>query len=488
MATTASIQVRSPATGEELGEVPITSPGEIDAVVRAARAAQPLLEEMTVHERAALLHRAADIIEERADDLSRELALEQGKPWRSEAVEEIEETVGNLRMAAEDVKRMDTAVIPSERRGKVVFTFRKPNGVFAMITPWNFPMMIPSELIAPALATGNAVILKPSEFTPLSAQSLVEILEEAGLPAGVIGVVHGAREAGETLVTHPGVDAIGFVGSHGTGEAIVRAAGMKRTLIEASGNGPQIVLADADLAAAASAAVEGAAYLAGQVCVATERVLVEERVHDAFVELVLERAGEVVLGHPLEDTTTMGPLNNEPVAAKMDRHVADAGEHGARVLVGGRRAEGFPTDLYYEMTVVDSVSPETLLFREESFGPVLPITTFALGRRGDRACERLAPRPPGGGVHVEPAASLPVHPRDPRGQHPGQRDDRLLGGAAPVRRCGRDEDRLGPDPARGLHRPQNRDDRLPEHARGVRGAVRPRRRAGRSARRGRTRR
>jgi succinate-semialdehyde dehydrogenase/glutarate-semialdehyde dehydrogenase len=246
-----------------------------------------------------------------------------------------------------------------------------------MITPWNFPMMIPSELIAPALATGNSVILKPSEFTPLSGRRLVEILEEAGLPEGAIGIVHGAREAGEALVTHAGVDAIGFVGSHGTGEAIVRTAGMKRTLIEASGNGPQIVLADADLGAAAAAAVEGAAYLAGQVCVATERVLVEDRAHDEFVELVLERAGEVVLGHPLEEATTMGPLNNEPVAAKMDRHMADAADHGALVLAGGRRAEGFPTDLYYEMTVVDAVAPETLLFREESFGPVLPITTFA---------------------------------------------------------------------------------------------------------------
>jgi acyl-CoA reductase-like NAD-dependent aldehyde dehydrogenase len=376
MATTASIQVTSPATGEELGEVAITSPAEIDAVVRAAREAQPLLEEMTVHERAAVLHRAADIVEERLDELALALALEQGKPLRTEATEEIEETAGNLRMAAEDVKRMDTAVIPSERRGKVVFTFRKPNGVFAMITPWNFPLMIPSELVAPALATGNSVILKPSEFTPLSGHRLVEILEEAGLPTGSIGIVHGAREAGETLVTHPGVDAIGFVGSHGTGEAVVRAAGMKRTLIEASGNGPQIVLADADLGAAAAAAVEGAAYLAGQVCVATERVLVEERAHDEFVDLVLARAGEVVLGHPLDEATTMGPLNNEPVAAKMDRHMADADANGAHVLAGGRRAEGFPTDLYYEMTVVDAVRPETLLFREESFGPVLPITTF----------------------------------------------------------------------------------------------------------------
>ena len=155
MAMTASIQVRSPATGEELGEVPVTSPGEIDAAVRAARDAQPLLEEMTAHERAALLHRAADIVEERADDLARELALEQGKPLRNEAVEEIEETAGNLRMAAEDVKRMDTAVIPSERRGKVVFTFRKPNGVFTMITPWNFPMMIPSERSPPRLRPGT---------------------------------------------------------------------------------------------------------------------------------------------------------------------------------------------------------------------------------------------------------------------------------------------------------------------------------------------
>lgn len=376
MAATASIRVTSPATGEELGEVAISTPAEIDAAVRAARDAQPLLEELTVHERAALLHRAADIVEERLDDLARELALEQGKPMRTEAVEEIEETAGNLRMAAEDVKRMDTAVIPAERRGKMVFTFRKPNGVFAMITPWNFPMMIPSELIAPALATGNSVILKPSELTPLSGRRLVEILEEAGLPEGAIGIVQGGREAGEALVTHAGVDAIGFVGSHGTGEAIVRAAGMKRTLIEASGNGPQIVLADADLAAAAAAAVEGAAYLAGQVCVATERVLVEERAHGEFVELVLARAGEVVLGHPLEEATTMGPLNNEPVAAKMDRHLADAGAHGARVLAGGRRADGFPTDLYYEMTVVDGVTPATLLFREESFGPVLPITTF----------------------------------------------------------------------------------------------------------------
>jgi acyl-CoA reductase-like NAD-dependent aldehyde dehydrogenase len=373
---TEAVTVNSPATGETLGEVPVATRADVDAAVQAAREGGRALEELTVYERAELLHRAADLIEASADEIARDLAMEQGKPWLTEAVEEVEETAGNFRMAAEDVKRLDTAVIPSERRGKMVFTFRKPNGVFAVVTPWNFPIMIPSELIAPALATGNGVVLKPSEFTPLAARRLVELMHEAGFPRGSVNLVFGGRETGESLVTHDGVDAIAFVGSHTTGEAIVRAAGLKRTLIEASGNGPQIVLGDADLDAAARAAVEGAAYLAGQVCVATERVLVAEEAHDELVGRVLALAGEVVLGHPLAETTTMGPLNNEPVAAKMDRHMADARERGARVLLGGGRADGFPTDLYYEMTVVDEVGTDTLLFREESFGPVLPITSF----------------------------------------------------------------------------------------------------------------
>ena len=371
-----AITVTSPATGERLGEVPVATLADVHAAVLAARQGQRALEAMTVYERAELLHAAADLIEADIEGIARDLSLEQGKPWRSEAVEEVEETVGNFRMAAEDVKRLDTAVIPSERRGKMVFTFRKANGVFAVITPWNFPIMIPSELIAPALATGNAIILKPSEYTPLAARRLVELLHEAGFPAGSVNLVFGTREVGEALVTHPGVNAIAFVGSHTTGEAIVRAAGLKRTLIEASGNGPLIVLADADVDAAAAAAVEGAAYLAGQVCVATERVLVARELREQFVERALAHAGDVVLGHPLEAETTMGPLNNAAVADKMDRHLRDATERGAQVLLGGGRASGFPTDLYYDLTVVDRVGSDALLFREESFGPVVPITVF----------------------------------------------------------------------------------------------------------------
>jgi acyl-CoA reductase-like NAD-dependent aldehyde dehydrogenase len=372
-----TLRVVSPATGESLADVPVATAADVEAAVVAARAGQRDLEALTVYERAALLHATADLIERDADAIARELAVEQGKPWRSEAVEEVEETAGNFRMAAEDVKRLDTSVIPSERRGKMVFTFRKPNGVFAVITPWNFPIMIPSELIAPALATGNAVILKPSEFTPLAGRRLVELMHEAGFPAGSVNLLFGGRSVGEALVTHDGVDAVAFVGSHGTGEAIVRAAGLKRTLIEASGNGPLIVLGDADVDAAAAAAVEGAAYLAGQVCVATERVLVSRDRHDEFMARVHEHAGGVVLGDPLDEATTMGPLNNEAVAQKMDRHIADALEHGATVLRGGGRAAGFPTDLYYDLTVVDAVRPEMLVFREESFGPVVPVTVFA---------------------------------------------------------------------------------------------------------------
>jgi acyl-CoA reductase-like NAD-dependent aldehyde dehydrogenase len=370
------IEVRSPATGELLGKVPVASPAEVDAAVDAARRGGAELDRMSAHERAALLHRVADILESRTSELARELAVEQGKPWRTEAVEEVDETVSNFRKAAEDVTRLDTRVIPAERRGKVVFTLPKPIGVVAVITPWNFPLMVPSELVAPALAAGNGVVLKPSEFTPLAGARLVEMCREAGLPEGSINLVQGGAEVGRTLVSHPRVAGIAFVGSHTTGEAIVRAAGLKRTMIEASGNGPQIVLDDANIEAAAESAVEGAAFLAGQVCVATERLLVHERVHDEFVEAALAAAGSVRLGDPLDESTTMGPLNNEPTAAKMDRHLDDARRRGFRILTGGGRAGGFPTDLFYEFTVVDGVDRESLLFREESFGPVLPITTF----------------------------------------------------------------------------------------------------------------
>jgi acyl-CoA reductase-like NAD-dependent aldehyde dehydrogenase len=359
-----SIEVRSPATGQSLGRVPVATSDDVDQAAAAARQGLEAMDRMTVFDRARLLHRAADLMDARKEDLGRLLAQEQGKPLRTEAVPEIEESAENFRIAAEDVKRLTTEVLPSEDRNKKMFTFRKPNGVYAVITPWNFPFVIPSELIAPALAGGNAVVFKPSEFTPLIAAKMVEILEEAGFPPTAFSIVYGGGDVGRALVTHPAVDAIAFIGSHDTGEAIVRAAGLKRTLMELSGNGPQIVLDDANLDAAASLASFGATYVSGQCCVATERVLVHERVHDG-------------LGDPLDEETTMGPLNNRPVAEKVDRHLADGRQRGVAVLAGGGRAEGFPTDLFYDLTVLDRVPTDSLLFREESFGPVVPVTTFA---------------------------------------------------------------------------------------------------------------
>ena len=385
-AATEMIEVRSPATGESLGEVPVATAEDVDRAARAARQGQEAMEAMTVFDRARLLHRAADLIEERKEDLGRLLAVEQGKPLRTEAVAEIEESAENFRIAAEDVKRLTTEVLPSEDPNKKMFTFRKPNGVYAAISPWNFPFVIPSELLAPALAGGNSVIFKPSEYTPLIGAKMIEILEEAGFPPNAVSLVFGEAAAGQALVTHPAVDAIAFIGSHETGEAIVRAAGLKRTLMELSGNGPQIVLDDANLEAAASLAAFGATYVSGQCCVATERVLVQEAVHDEFVDRLVKEAGEVRLGDPLAEDTTMGPLNNRPVAEKVDRHLQDARDRGVEILVGGRRADGFPTDLYYELTVIDGVPTDSLLFREESFGPVLPVTTFA----DDQEAIRLA--------------------------------------------------------------------------------------------------
>ncbi|HVM11408.1 MAG TPA: aldehyde dehydrogenase family protein [Actinomycetota bacterium] len=372
-----TIDVRSPVTGEILATVPVASERDVDEAVRAARAGQEALEIMTVFERAELLHRAAELMTSRKDELGRELTLEQGKPLHTEGIAEIEESAENFRIAAEDVKRMTTEVLPSEDRNKKMFTFRKANGVYAVITPWNFPFVIPSELLAPALAGGNACVLKPSELTPLIAARMIEILEEAGFPPGSVSLVNGGSDVGRALVTHPGVDAIAFVGSHETGEAIVRAAGLKRTLMELSGNGPVIVLDDANVEHAADMAVFGAQYVAGQCCVATERVLVSERVHDRFLERAVAAARDVVLGDPFAETTTMGPLNNEDVATKTDRHLAEARDRGVRVLAGGGRAEGFPTSLYYELTVADGVPTDSLLFREETFGPVVPVTTFA---------------------------------------------------------------------------------------------------------------
>ncbi|MEX0699892.1 MAG: aldehyde dehydrogenase family protein [Acidimicrobiia bacterium] len=368
-------ELRSPATGSHIANVPLASKADIDGAVAAGRRASEEMRHWSAFERAELCLRAYAIWQDRIEDIARILTLEQGKPFKAEAIDDIAESGDYLHIAAEDVKRMKGDLIPTTERNRRMFTVRRPVGVWVAITPWNFPVMIPMETVGPGLATGNAVIVKPPLNTCWAMLEAAKAIEEAGFPRGALSVIPGAGDIGEWLVTHPDVDGISFTGSSETGKRIVSMMGLKRSIMEMSGNGPLIVAGDADVEAAATAAVYGAYYNAGQVCTATERVIVVEELHDQFVEATLKAAEDVRLGDPFDDSTNMGPLNNEPVAAKMDRHVEDARARGAEVLMGGGRASGYATDLFYEFTVIDGVPEESLVSREESFGPVVPILT-----------------------------------------------------------------------------------------------------------------
>ena len=330
-------------------------------------------------ERAAAMERVADLIVERRDELALTLTLDQGKPLHSESYGEVDELVEYWRMAAADVKRLDGSMPPSVDASKRILGYRVPRGVVGVITPWNWPYTMPAELLAPALAAGNAVVWAPASSTSICAVKLAECIVDAELPAGVFSMVTGrGAVVGDEIAGNPGTHAIGFIGSVDTGLKVATRGAGKAMLLELGGNGPMIVLEDADVAAAAEASLVASFLCAGQSCTAGERFLVHEAVHDEFVERLraaVER--EIRLGDPLLTETTMGPLNNESTAEKMDQHVADALDRGAELVAGGARAEGFPTALYWQATVLDRVTEEMEVAREETFGPVIPITTIA---------------------------------------------------------------------------------------------------------------
>src|SRR5215472_979379 len=356
-------EVVSPVTGAVIGTVPVPA---------AARAAQRAWARVNVWERAKVCHAIGDGITARRESLARLQTLEQGKPL-AESFADIDEAATLFHLHAEDAVRLTGETISSTDSAKRMWTFYKPVGTWAIITPWNFPLLMFAEFAAPGLATGNAHVVKPPAQTAFTVLRAMEVLRAAGLPDGLVNVLPGEGPTGQALVQHPGIDAIGFIGSSATGAKIQAAAGLKRSIMECSGNGPLIVLGDADVEAAAKAAVYGAYVCSGQVCCATERVLVDRAVHSTFLEAVLSEADAVRLGDPFDEQTTLGPLNNESVAAKMDRHMADGESRGVKILRGGRRQPGHPTDLYYEFTVADRVPVDSLLATDESFGPVVPI-------------------------------------------------------------------------------------------------------------------
>lgn len=374
----ARMEATSPATGEIIGTVPKGTREDVRRAIAAATEAWPAWAALSAFERAAAMERVVEILRERREDLAWTLSLDQGKPLHAEAYDEVDELIEYFRMAAADATRLDGLMPPSVEAGKRVFLYRVPRGVVGVISPWNWPYTMPAEAIAPALASGNAVVWTPASSTSVCSVKLAGCIIDAGLPPGVFNMVTGPGSVvGDEVASNPGTQAVAFIGSIETGQKVASRASGKALLLEMGGNGPMVILDDADLDAAAEASLTAAFLCAGQSCTAGERFLVHERVHDAFLEklkIAIER--EVRLGDPFAAGTTMGPLNNEPTAQKMDQHVADALERGAELISGGARAAGFPTGLYYEPTVLDRVTDEMRVAGEETFGPVVPITTI----------------------------------------------------------------------------------------------------------------
>jgi succinate-semialdehyde dehydrogenase/glutarate-semialdehyde dehydrogenase len=366
----------SPATGEQIGEVPQGGRADAQRAVAAANHAATGWSRLTAFERATLMHRVGDEIEKRRDELAHVLTLDQGKPLH-ESRDEVEELVAYWRNAAEDGKRLEGRLANSFTPGKRVLLIRRPRGVIGVITPWNWPYTMPAELIAPALASGNTVVWTPASTTAVCATLLAECVVEADLPAGVFNFVTGPGSVvGDEIARNPGTHGVGFIGSTETGRRVAEAAAGKAAVLELGGNGPVVVMDDADLDLAAEATVTACFMCAGQSCTAGERLLVHRAVREEFVALLAEKVQRVVLGDPFAETTTMGPLNNAGVADKMDEHVEDAVRRGATVISGGARATGYPTNLYWQPTVLDGVPADSLVAQEETFGPIAPVVSI----------------------------------------------------------------------------------------------------------------
>jgi acyl-CoA reductase-like NAD-dependent aldehyde dehydrogenase len=365
----------SPSSGERFASVAVAGPADVDAAVAAAGTAHPGWAGLSAFERAAWCAEVAGAITGHREDLARALTQDQGKPLVAEAYDEVSELAEYFRMAGEDAKRLAGELPPSVSAGRRVLSTRVPLGVVGVVSPWNWPYTMGAELLAPALAAGNTVVWVPAPTTTACCALLTEIIAGTGTPPGVFNFVSGpGRVVGDALVSHPGVGGVGFIGSVATGSSVAARAAGKTQLLELGGNGPMVVLEDADLGLAADAALEAAYLCAGQSCTAGERFLVHTAVRAEFTERVVAATKDRVrLGDPFDPATTMGPLNNEATAAKFARHVAGAAAHGARVCCGGSLAAGFATGLFAEPTVLDGVSPGMEIAREETFGPVVPV-------------------------------------------------------------------------------------------------------------------
>jgi succinate-semialdehyde dehydrogenase/glutarate-semialdehyde dehydrogenase len=372
--------VTNPATGDVIAEVPRLGATETRRALEAAQRAQPAWRARTAKERAAILRRFADLMREHAEDLSILLTTEQGKPL-AESRAEIEYAASFLEWFGEEAKRVYGDTIPGFARDRRIVVLKEPIGVTAGITPWNFPAAMITRKAAPAIAAGCAMVVKPAEQTPLSGLAVAELGERAGLPAGVLSIITGDAEdapvIGEELTSSPIVRKLGFTGSTEVGKLLMRqcAGTVKKVSLELGGNAPFLVFDDADLDQAVAGAILCKYRNSGQTCISANRILVQDRVYDDFVDRFTKAVEKLVVGSGFLEGVDVGPLIDRPAIEKVERHVADAREAGAELLLGGGRHE--LGGLFFQPSVLTGVTATMAMSCEETFGPIAGINRFA---------------------------------------------------------------------------------------------------------------
>ncbi|MDI3317349.1 MAG: aldehyde dehydrogenase family protein [Bacillota bacterium] len=367
----------NPANGEVVAEVPASTPEDVDRAVEAAREAYRSWRLYPAPRRAEILFRAAELMMQRKEELARAMTRDMGKVL-TESRGEVQEGIDMTYYMAGEGRRLAGEVVPAESPDKFAMAQRDPIGVVAAITPWNFPFSIATWKLMPALVAGNTAVFKPASDAPLLGYLLARILEEAGLPPGVLNVVFGSGEAvGDALLRHPGVDLVSFTGSNAVGRHVARTAaeGMKRYHLELGGKNAITVLDDADLDLAVQGILWSAYGTTGQRCTAGSRVIVQRGIHDALIERLKEGARRLRLGDGLDPETEVGPLINRRAVEKTDRYVQIGQEEGAVLVTGGHpvREGELSRGFFYEPTIFDQVGPRFRIAQEEIFGPVLSV-------------------------------------------------------------------------------------------------------------------
>jgi len=373
----ARFAVTDPATGQELAQVANLGPVDAAAAISAANQAWPAWRAKTAKERAAILMKWFHLLHQHADDLARIMTAEQGKPL-AEARGEVVYGASFVEWFAEEAKRVYGETIPTTDNNKRYLVIKQPVGVCAAITPWNFPIAMITRKVAPALAAGCPVVIKPAEQTPLSALAAAELAQRAGMPAGVLNVLcadgQNSIEIGKVLCSSDVVRHLSFTGSTEVGRILARqcAPTVKKISLELGGNAPFIVFDDADIDAAVEGAMVSKYRNAGQTCVCANRFYVQSGIYDAFVQKLAAKAGGIQVGNGFQAGVTQGPMIDDAAITKVEGHVADAVAKGARVVLGGSRLG----ERFYTPTVLADVTPDMLCAREETFGPVAPVFRF----------------------------------------------------------------------------------------------------------------